>query len=377
MARTQHGQRVRPAGASWGSRGGLAAAFFLLASLLPATEFFQLFAPWVPPHYYFESTGNNGFRLFDVELFQWPEAHSDALALDASTWLPRSPADHPISLDPALRRPPNRTTRWLVTFGVFAGAAVSTRWSGHERQDFHFGDEGWFGSETYAGGADKASHFVFHNGLSRELAVAYRGMRYEKDSAILMAFATSVAAGLIVEIGDGITTFGFAWEDLAMDALGAGTAALVTHYNLDDTIGFRFGKVSADKPPPCCPTPGIGKDYSEEVYTADLKLAGFARRLNVRPGPARFLLFSMAYGTKGYHYSPPELRQRDIGIELGLNIPEILSAVGVPERKWWGRILYGIFNIFRVPYTSIGVYYDLNQGRWSGPNPGNVFDPRP
>jgi Predicted periplasmic lipoprotein (DUF2279) len=377
MARTRHRRPIRPAGAPWGSRGGLAAALFLFASMLPATESFRLFPLWVPPEYYFVPAAGGSSRPFDLDFTRPPEAGPDALPFDAVAWLPRSPTTRPITFEPAVSRAPNRTAMMLVTLGVFAGSAVDSLGVGHERESFHFGNEGWFGTDTYAGGADKASHFVFYNGLSRGLGVAYRDMGYAKDRAITMAFATSVVAGLIVEIGDGLTVFGFAWEDLAMDTLGAGTAALITHYNLDDTIGFRFGKVSADQPPPCCRTAGIGKDYSEEIYTADLKLAGFARRLRIRPGPARFLLFSMSYGSKGYRYSPPEFRQRNIGLELGLNIPEILSVVGVPETKWWGQLIYGFFNFFRVPFTSIGVYFDVNHGKWSGPNAGNVYDPGP
>jgi hypothetical protein len=85
----------------------------------------------------------------------------------------------------------------------------------------------------------------------------------------------------------------------------------------------------------------------------------------------------MSYGSKGYRYSPPELRQRNIGLEIGLNIPEILTLTGLPDDKWWGQLIYGFFNFVRIPYTSIGMYYDLNSGKWSGPNNGNIYYPGP
>ena len=133
--------------------------------------------------------------------------------------------------------------------------------------------------------------------------------------------------------------------------------------------------MSADQPPACCRTPGIGKDYSEEIYTADLKLEGFARRLHFRPGPARFLLVSVAYGSKGYRYSLPDFRQRNIGVELGLNIPEILSAVGVPEAEVVGAAHLRVLQLRPDPLHVDRVYYDLNHGKWHGPNSGNVYDP--
>jgi hypothetical protein len=375
MARTRHGRPVRPAGVRWSRAARLVPALLLTASTLPAAESYRLFPPSVPPAYYFGQAADGSFLPFDAEPLQAGGGEPGAFGLTTAEWLPSNPAGGPVDLGSSVVRAPRRTMSALLTAGVLAGSAVSVLWSGHEHTGFNFANERWFGEASYAGGADKASHFVFYNGLSRGLGVAYQDLGYAKDKAVTMAFATAVAAGLIVEIGDGLTVFGFAWEDFAMDTLGAGAAALITHYDMDDTIGFRFGTVSAEQPDPCCRTPGIGKDYSEEIYTADLKLVGFARRLNLRPGPARFLLVSMSYGSKGYRYSPPDFRQRNIGIELGLNIPEILTVAGVPDNKWWGQLIYGFFNFFRVPFTSIGVYYDLNQGQWHGPNAGNVYDP--
>ena len=355
----------------------LAASLFALAGRLVADDSFAVFPADVPPEHYFEPNGGGSFRTFDSEATRTaggaPEASSLEIAEAAQVRLPPSPT----GVAAIVPRTPSRLGLALVTSGVLIGSAVSALDVGHARESFHFANERWFQEDTYAGGDDKASHFVFYNGLSRQLGVALQNMGYEKDRALMTSFLTAVTAGLIVEVGDGLTIYGFSWEDFTMDTLGAGTAALITYYNLDDTVGFSFGKVDAEQPPVCCRTAGVGKDYSTEIYYADLKLAGFARRLNVRPGPARFLLVSVSYGSKGYRYSPPALRQRNIGLDLGLNIPEIMSAVGVPDTTWWGRILYGIFNFFRVPFTTVGIYYDLNHGKWHGPDAGNVYDPGP
>ena len=349
------------------------------ATAASAAEPFRLFLP--PPSHYFDdllAARPEEFVLSRGGLFEGgggddPETGGGGSSEVAAPASPRTP----LGAGAQLASKSNRTWPTLITIGVLAGSAYSSLGTGHAHHSFHFGNEEWFGEGTYAGGADKASHFVFYNGLSRELAVSYGRYGYTRNQATLMGFATATAAGLLVEIADGTTVFGFAWEDFVMDTLGAGSAAVVTRYGLDDTVGFRFGKMPADQPPPCCRTPGIGKDYSQEIYTADLKLAGFARRLNLRPGPARFLLFSATYGSKGYRYSEAAFRQRQIGVELGINFPEILTAIGVPEQKWWGRILYIFFNFVRIPYTAIGFRYDLNHHRWDGPDAGNDYDPGP
>lgn len=96
--------------------------------------------------------------------------------------------------------------------------------------------------------------------------------------------------------------------------------------------------------------------------------------MQFNPGPARFLMTSVTYSTKGYGYVPPvPNRQRLIGFEIGLNVPEILTAVGVPQTTWWGIFLHKAFNFFRIPFTSFGFRYDLNSKTWHGPDTGNVF----
>lgn len=278
---------------------------------------------------------------------------------------------------PAVR--PQKRKAALITTGVLIGATISTLTGGwgHGFQSLHVTRENWFGQGTYAGGADKASHFVLFDTLSRELAAGYRRMGYGENRSYAMAFATSVAAGLIIELGDGSTVYGFSWEDLITDAIGAGAAVWITKHGLDDVVGFRFGPIPAPDPNPCCAFVRVGKDYSKEIYTGDLKIAGVANRLGWRLGPARFLYLSATYGSKGYKLSTPEFRQRDVGFELGLNVVEILKATGVKDTTWWGRTLLVFFDFFRIPYTSIGYRYDLNHRRWHGPDNGEKYDPGP
>jgi hypothetical protein len=54
-----------------------------------------------------------------------------------------------------------------------------------------------------------------------------------------------------------------------------------------------------------------------------------------------------------------------------------MRAVGVPDKTWWGRLLYVAFNDFPFPFTSFGYHYDLNHHRWHGPDTGDQYDPGP
>ena len=143
-------------------------------------------------------------------------------------------------------------TRWLgyarkqwllasvVSAGVIAGGSIST-FLETPRETFHWASEGMFGPDTYAGGADKASHFVDYAIVTKELANLYGVMGFSRRDSILMSAGVATLTGLVFEIGDGTNIYGFAWQDLTMDILGVGTAALISALELDDLLGFRHG----------------------------------------------------------------------------------------------------------------------------------------
>jgi hypothetical protein len=270
------------------------------------------------------------------------------------------------------------TKTTVVTSGVMVIAPVIgylAWWRTSKRPTFEFANERWFQRDTYAGGADKASHIFLGYISTLTLQSIYRSLDKTPSEARGLALGVTVLTGALIEIGDGYSEYGFSWEDITANAIGATLATGLDAWGLKDTVGLRYGRVKALKPDPCCRYGGYGDDYSKEIYSADLKLAGFLPRVGVRPGPARFFLLSVTYGSKGYRYSAEPIRQRNIGLEIGLNLREVLLAVGVPERKWWGKALLAIGTYLRFPYTSFGWHYDLNHGKWSGPDTGDQFDP--
>jgi hypothetical protein len=256
----------------------------------------------------------------------------------------------------------------LVAAGVVAGSAAHSMAEGPSRS-FHFTSEGFFGRNTYAGGADKTAHFVNSNLAAKELAKLYQVMGWSETQSRWIGFGVSTLSGLVVEIGDGTTDYGFSPEDMLMDVLGAGSAVLISALGAEDLVGFRYGFLLPHRTDTCCPVQGLGHDYSNEIYTADLSLAGLARRLNLNIGPLRYLFLSLTYGSKGYPRDFPADRQRMVGLEVGLNIRQILDDVGVTRKTWWGYVLHAVFDNVRFPYTAIGARFDLNDQVWHGPTP--------
>jgi hypothetical protein len=274
----------------------------------------------------------------------------------AKTPLQIAQADDELSPVPEAQQP-----NWLLgtlipvaTVGLVAANSLL----GYEGHSFHISNEGWFGANTKDGGADKASHFADYYIVAKEFAFLYEKLGYSENAARWWGFGVAVSTGLANEVADGFTRHGFSWEDLGMDTLGAGTAVLLSATRTEDLLGVRTSHV---------PDP----TYTHDVYSADLKISGLERRLGVRLGPLRWLLLSVTYGSKGYRVDPPIELQRQLGLEIGLNLQQILIDVGVKRNTWWGYALHVVGDNIRFPYTAFGMRYDLNHGKWHGPNSGN------
>ena len=266
---------------------------------------------------------------------------------------------------------------WTKSVAVWTGAALLGGFAdgiegpaNYGFHDFHFTNEGYFQTWTYGGGADKASHFVISATLAGILFDAYRLNGLSKDQAFWLSLGATVVAGALVEIGDGLTPYGFSAQDLIADTLGTASEALLKRTGTDDLVGFRIGKVPTAIPPEVLGdrTGTLGLDYTNEIYAADLKFPGLFARASASPGLGRFFLSSFVFMTKGYGYAPPiPSRYQEVGFELGLNFPEIAKAFGVSRETWWGDLLLRALEFFRIPYTQVGAYYNLTNGKWYGP----------
>jgi hypothetical protein len=60
-------------------------------------------------------------------------------------------------------------------------------------------------------------------------------------------------------------------------------------------------------------------------------------------------------------------RYQEVGLELGLNREQVLKEAGVNNGTLWGDTLLLAARFLRVPYTQIGGYDNLTNGRWYGP----------
>src|SRR5689334_16624300 len=150
----------------------LGAAAWALAGGLGAEEM-RLFDDSSRPRYVTPaSTGDDSeLRLLDLE-HSYPWGGGDpGFRLDGGGAADDSQEPPP----PAEVKPPPKkfwnstTTIWTgvaLLGGVGQGIGAPIKYG---TNSWHFTNEGWFGYDTYAGGADKVSHFIISSGVSRLL----------------------------------------------------------------------------------------------------------------------------------------------------------------------------------------------------------------
>jgi hypothetical protein len=140
--------------------------------------------------------------------------------------------------------PPQPGFKKTIATGLVAGMlGLSLVWAFDEwwkdnAQPFHFLTEGWF--TDYSLGIDKVGHaytsyFYYHT---------FRNMMlwggYEPDEATTWSAATTAFFALCVEIGDGLTTWGFSHEDLAANLLGLGYGVAQTKVPYLRNFNFKW-----------------------------------------------------------------------------------------------------------------------------------------
>jgi len=246
----------------------------------------------------------------------------------------------------------------LIPIASVGGVMANSLIGYDKNHSFEIHQEGFFGPNTTNGGADKASHLTDYFVVANLFEDIYKMLGYSKNAAILWGFGLAVATGVANEVSDGFTRHGFSWEDAVMDISGATAASLVSVTHTKDLLGMRTSHLPSST-------------YTHDVYSADLKLSGLGNRLGLNIGPLRWLLFSVTYGAKGYRVSPLTDHQRQVGFEIGLNLQQILFDLGVKRTTWWGYSLHLVGDNIRFPFTAVGMRYDVNHGRWHGPNSGN------
>ncbi len=209
----------------------------------------------------------------------------------------------------------------------------------------HSADEGWFGSDSKYGGADKMGHFWSTYAFSDALTALYKSWGYAPAKANNYGALSAWTVQFIMELGDATSeTQGFSYEDVVMNTIGALTSVLLDRYpEIDRKIDFRFEYVHE------VDYNNFFDDYSNQFYSVVLKLDGFDYIENTF---LKYIEFQAGYYSRGYDTDEVE-KKRAVYAGIGFNFSRLLNQNGWTKT---GRVLEYI----QVPYTVPKVSHDLD-----------------
>jgi len=247
-----------------------------------------------------------------------------------------------------------------ATVGIYG---MNSWWEDGFSGSFRTVDEGWFGQNTYVGGADKAGHAYFTYTGARLLTRGFEAIGNGPGHALRLGAWTSLGVMTAVEVVDGFSKkFRFSMEDTVANAAGAAFAVLVEKYpRVDALLDFRLlYRQSAD-------ARQVGEtdplaDYSGQLYLLAVKADGIPK---LREVPVvRYLELQVGYNTHGYEPNDGTMNDphRRIYYGIGINLSRLLSDTVFRGDLKGGKIQRGtdtVLEFLQVPYTAALTYTRL------------------
>ena len=240
---------------------------------------------------------------------------------------------------------------------------VTSWWKDGFSGSFRTVDEGWFGQNTYAGGADKVGHAFFTYTGARLLTRGFEALGNDPGHALRLGVWTSLGVMTAVEVVDGFSKkYRFSMEDAVANAVGAAFAVLVEKDpRIDALLDFRLLYRRSDDARRAGETDFIA-DYSGQTFLLAVKADGVPRLREVPV--ARYLELQVGYNTRGYEPNDGTMNDphRRIYYGVGINLSRLLSDTVFRGDLKGGKIQRGtdtVLEYLEVPWTAARTYRRL------------------
>jgi hypothetical protein len=235
------------------------------------------------------------------------------------------------------------------------------------------GCDGWFGKNTYAGGADKLGHAWATMVLARGGTAVLTKGGWNRTHAALLSAALSESLFLAVEIKD-YFYYEFSPGDFTMNTLGALAAvAFDLSPRLDELVDFRVqwwpseqyrsNLLDADSPcakrtpgQPSCSRLNVAEDYSGETYLLALHLGAIGPIRRLPYGViSEFVDLSLGFQSRNYKppptlMEPPVVRTQDLFIGVSLNAQGLFDHL-LSRGSTLRKVLHGTLEVLTPPLT--------------------------
>jgi hypothetical protein len=301
-------------------------------------------------------------------------ARADVPAADGATPVVVSPAQPSPPADEGARRPRRFLSKGLSlglvagTYGAL-GAMLYQAWYAHgPKHGFEWSHDGWLGTDTYSGGADKVGHVYATYLLTRATAGLMREGGWDPVVSTAVGVLSTSAVYFAFELRDGYTT-GFSYRDMVANLLGVsfGAAMLQVPW-LDERFDMRVEY---------WPSEGYIKNFKNEGFNFNEDYNGLTFLLayhlsSVAPIeewklPLRFADVVIGFNTQGYRPRPDDLRvlqrQRTF-VGVSLNMQRVVDELWLGDRHPkpgdsagpGHRFVQFMTELFNLPFTSAPVF---------------------
>lgn len=221
--------------------------------------------------------------------------------------------------------------------GLLVGSLVDSyyAWWKGATKPFTFYTEGWFSGDHI--GIDKTGHlftsyFYFHTFRNIML---WGG--FEPSTALWWAVGTSAFFALSIEIGDGVSDYGFDYQDLVFNFSGIGYGILQTQFPVLKNFNFKWSYVPRDgyRFPP-----HFTNHYDEHTYWLAVNVNGLLPAA-LEPYWPDVLQIAVGYGVD----DGISKREGVIGLDFNLEV--------FPTHSEDLLLLQKTVNMFHIPAPAI------------------------
>ncbi len=238
---------------------------------------------------------------------------------------------------------------------------------GEDSPTFQFHDEGWFGMDTYAGGADKLGHLWSNYALVRGVSGVLEWGGYSKKVSLMASTGLALGFFTLAEVKDAYKMqYGFSWSDMVMNLTGDALAiALELSPELDSMFDLRaeyfpskpFRDSIAEEGPF-----NSSEDYTGQRYFLAFHLAAIEPlRENRYLGWTEY--FDVSVGFQAAHFKPeyadPADHSQSLFVGVALNFQRVIDNVLMPpplsgrQAGTGVRALRMASELIQVPYTTL------------------------
>ena len=248
----------------------------------------------------------------------------------------------PVAAEAQSPEPSPWTLRGGVALGVVgttyaaAWAFVSAAWwAGDTNPHLVFRNEGAFGMDSYAGGADKLGHFYSTYVATRMYSEIFEWGGFSRPAAMATSTLLTMAFFTAIELKDGyVPRYGFSAGDVVANTAGQAAAlGLLLSPPLDEVMSIKleyFPSFEYRQAVSRGENVNAPEDYSGQTVLLAFHLSALPAARRERAFRAlRFVDVSLGYGTRGFQPVPraPEPARQLLSLGLSLNFQRLFDEL--------------------------------------------------